>query len=276
MITESPSMPDLAANSEGLKVHLRLVGAANLTYRVVSLRPATGVRFSTNRFHDTWHILTDGGGAFILARLLWGLAFQKQPNTVVMIDRPHLVPTPFDADPADQILFAMPGTPTDTDHLRALVAALRRSTSSDRTIRFHTFGLPRAVAWTREEWRRRRHDLDALRSQERIDRRAGVLCYSAPPEILRAEATMIYGTKPMRSGNYHYLVERDRYPEGEVQVFSNFADRLSAARVARREIVGDLDQRIPEDDQRWAVQRRTESGHARLIRARRGASKETG
>ena len=259
---------------EGLKLHLRLVQAAGVVYRVVSLRPGTGVRFSTNRFHDTWHILTDGGGAFVLARLLWGLSFQKQPDTVVLIDRPHLVPTPFDADRADRILVARPGTPTDAEHLRALAAALRRSRVPDRTIRFHTFGLEEVVGWTWQEWRRHGHVLDAARPHERIDRRAGMLCYVAPPAILRAEAAMIHRTPPSRYGSYHYLVERGRWPEGEVQVFSNFADRLSAARVARREMLGDDDRPIVEDEERWAVQERAEAGHARLLRARRGAKEE--
>lgn len=44
-------------------------------------------------------------GAFgqLFGRLLWGLAFQRKPGTLVLIDREHLVPTPFEADQPDPI-----------------------------------------------------------------------------------------------------------------------------------------------------------------------------
>ena len=46
-------------------------------------------------------MLSDRHGARPVARLLSGLSYQARPGTILMIDRPFLAPTPFDADPAD-------------------------------------------------------------------------------------------------------------------------------------------------------------------------------
>ena len=130
-----------AWNARGLKVHLRLVSVGAITYRVVTLRPATRVAFSSNYFHDTWHVLTGCSGALVLGRLLWGLGFQRQPGTVVLIDAPHLVATPFESDPADPILLIPEGlTAVDAASLRELRRRLPAVPTA--TIRWHTFGLP--------------------------------------------------------------------------------------------------------------------------------------
>jgi len=73
-----------------LKLHLRVLEVHRKTLRVVSLRPQLGARFSTNYYHDTWHILAGVDGADVLGRLLWGLAFQRQPGTLILIDGDHL------------------------------------------------------------------------------------------------------------------------------------------------------------------------------------------
>ena len=96
---ESPHVPIRNRHAKGLKMHLREVRVGSYTYRVVSLRASTTTRFSTNYFHQTWHLLTDGEGAALLARLFWGLAFQRMPGTLLLIEAEHLVPTPFEADP---------------------------------------------------------------------------------------------------------------------------------------------------------------------------------
>src|SRR5215467_6778077 len=87
-----------------LKLHRRLMRLDGRDYTVITLRPGTDARFSTNYFHDTWHVLSDWHGARLLGRLLWGLAYQRVPGTLVLIDRPFLDPNPFDAEPADPIV----------------------------------------------------------------------------------------------------------------------------------------------------------------------------
>src|SRR5262245_17904657 len=81
-----------------LKMHLRLLRLAGRVYRVVTPRPNFGAVFSTNFYHQTWHIVSDQHGARMLARLLWGLSFQRQPGTLVLVHGRHLRPTPFEAE----------------------------------------------------------------------------------------------------------------------------------------------------------------------------------
>jgi hypothetical protein len=60
-------------------VHRHLVRLDGREYTVITPRPGTGVSFSTNRYHGTWHVLSCLRGARLLARLLWGLAYQRVP-----------------------------------------------------------------------------------------------------------------------------------------------------------------------------------------------------
>ena len=76
-----------------MKFHLREVRAGGRLYCVVTPRPGADVRFSTNNFHDTWHVVTDAAGARMFARLLWGLAYQRQPGTVALLHGEFLRPT---------------------------------------------------------------------------------------------------------------------------------------------------------------------------------------
>jgi hypothetical protein len=258
------------ALSGALKVHLRVVDIAGVTYRVASLRPATRVRFSSNYFHETWHILVGSDGADLLARILWGLAFQRQPGTLFLIDQPHLVATPFEADPADPIAIVPAGmTPVDRDRMGALRRALRRAPV--RTIRWHTFGLERALVDERDElgalWYRREHA--GLRRRERMSRIAGVVCFTSPPALLRASACGVAWLAQGRRDGYLPLAAhtRDRWcPDGEVQLLPGFAADVAAAAVARREIIGD--RAIASDDERDAIYARKDRVAARRRRPR--------
>jgi hypothetical protein len=263
---------DRAANRRGLKVHLRVLAIAGTTYRVVSLRPQTKVRFSTNYFHDTWHILTGCGGAALLGRLLWGLAFQRQPGTLIWIDAPHVVTTPFEADRADPIVIVPAGlTRFEPDHLRALRRRLRDG-GPVTSIRWHTFGLPDMLddvdRWRSWRWKEHR----AARARERMSRTAGLVCYTAPPVLLRSDGAGVYAMRHATQGSYHPLASgHDRWswgPDGEVQVIPRFEDDVAAAAVARREVLGAGDAHIVDADQRWAVWDRLDEVRARRRLAR--------
>ncbi|MDQ3366702.1 MAG: hypothetical protein M3680_14855 [Myxococcota bacterium] len=270
----------------GLAVHLRVFAIHGATLRVVTLRPQTTARFSTNYFHDTWHILAGGDGAAIFGRLLWGLAFQRHPGTVVLIDRTHLVPTPFEADPPTPILLVPAGlTAVEVDTLRALRQRLRRAPSPPTTIRWHTFGMPAALAaaaaprhqpWRRDPagdvWRDAEHR--ALRTRERMSKRAGFICYTAPAAILRSHALAIYRMRTcVGSSSYHPLAEHSsghRWGiDGELQLIPHFDDAVSAAVVARREVLGDRPAALVSDDDRQRLYRRTDRALERLHASRR-------
>jgi hypothetical protein len=246
--------------THALKMHLRVLDIHRTTLRVVTLRPGTPVRFSTNYFHGTWHILGDPGAASVLSRLLWGLAFQAHAGTIVLVDREHLVPTPFDADPPDPILLVRDGLArVDVDTLRALAKRLRRPLPPTTTIRWHTFGLPHAIAAGEEggtPWRRRRPD-----PRERMSRRGGFVCYTAPREVLKATALAVHDMSTRASG-YFPLGEAGRwgwwYADGEVQTIERFASCVRAATLARREVLGPA-RAIVSEEQRREIHRRRDA-----------------
>ncbi len=265
--------PDRAANRRGLKVHLRVVALGATTYRVVSLRPSTRARFSTNHFHGAWHVITGSGGAAVLGRLLWGLAFQRQPQTLVWLDAPHVTSTPFDGDRAEPIAIIPAGvTGFVPAHLRALRDRLP-GVASTATIRWHTFGLPEALAAERL-WSPWRHRPRATFAREQMSRTLGVVCYTAPPALLRAHGADVYAMRRARRGSYLPLAEHRVPgvwgPEGEVQVIPHFDDDVAAAAVARREVLGSgVDPTRPID----ANDREAIWGHLAVVQARRARAR---
>lgn len=226
-----------------LKLHRQRIRLAGRPYTVVTLRSGTDARFSTNFAHDTWHILSDWHGARLLGRLLWGLAYQRVPGTLVLIDRPFLDPNPFDAEPADPIaLVPAHLTPLTGSAARELRQRLPLR-GSDGTVRWHTHGLDVAVAERRAE---RARPVGSLRPrwirprgfQERMRRVSGLLTLAADPAALRSCAVQIFTL-----GEYDYrgmdYVDVDG-ANGEVQVFRDYRRRVSAARIARREVLTEL------------------------------------
>jgi hypothetical protein len=258
---------NLAKNlSRPLKLHLRLIRLRDVTLRVVTLRPQTRARFSTNYFHDTWHVLADMDGAAVFGRLLWGLAFQRHRDTLVLIDRPHLAPTPFDGDPPDPILLMPAGlTRVDVDHLRELRRRLRRAPGPTSTIRWSIFGMSEDLDFSPP-----RHQRDRLHLHERMSRTAGFICYTAPPAMLRSHGGYIHQMQGSL-GNYLPLAECRHYwpSDGEFQLVPHFEDLVSAAVVARREVLGGQDRALASDLEREAVWDRAYTTLRRLHDARR-------
>src|SRR5215472_11922567 len=129
-----------------MKLHRHVVACGGSDYTVITLRPGAYARFSDNYYHGTWHILSDSRGARALGRLLWGLAYQRVPGTLVLIDRPQLDPSPFNGEPADPIALV----PSQLTALPAQAARELRArlplTRPAGTVRWQTPGLDRAVA----------------------------------------------------------------------------------------------------------------------------------
>lgn len=249
--------PQAARDSgDRLKLHRRVLRADGREYTVITLRPGGRVRFSTNRHHDTWHILSDGHGARVLARLLWGLSFQRRPGTLVVIDGPHLDPNPFDAEPATPIALVHADltvlTPAAARRLRRLLAT---GAKPDGTVRWHAWGLEEEVSlllrrWEAGIWPVRLSRPDDHRTA--IERIGGMLVLRGLPRRLREWAVGVALLDVGRHGMDHvYLDTADwpaRHPEGEVQIFRNYRQRVSVAKVARREILsrGDTARLTPD------------------------------
>lgn len=129
-----------ATGGSVMKLHRHSVVLDARPYTIIRLRADAHVRFSTNNFHETWHVISDEPGAKTLARLLWGLAYQRLPGTLVLIDGRHLDTNPFDAEPTDPIVLL-------PSHLTVLTRQAARSlrrlswTNPDGTVRWRTHGL---------------------------------------------------------------------------------------------------------------------------------------
>jgi hypothetical protein len=174
--------PGISESTGGrLRLHRYLLRLDGREYTVITPRPGRGVGFSINRYHDTWHVLSDLRGAQLLARLLWVLAYQRVPGTLVVTGPPLLDPNPFDAEPADPIALV----PAVLTPLRAQAARQLRHrlplVMPAGTVRWHTPGLTPAVTACRGEREspRGQRPWYPPGAGHRIDRVGGVLVLAA-------------------------------------------------------------------------------------------------
>ncbi len=235
--------PGSAANTGSvLKLHRRRIVLDGRSYTVITMRPDADVRFSSNCFHDTWHVLSDWRGARTLGRLLWGLSFQRHEGTLVLIDRVHLDPNPFDAAPADPIVLLPTHLTVLTEQAaRRLRQRLPQCDRPEGTVRWRTHGLDRQLALENDlrsqpNW----HDLQAFEPRptgwKAVERIGGLIVLAAGAKGLRRWASRIVklGKWSYYGMDYTYLCGA----EGEVQVFRQYRREVGVARQARREILG--------------------------------------
>jgi len=256
---------DARAAGDATKLHLRHVRVDGAGYRVLTLRPGTDAAFSTNYFHETWHIVNDPRGGRLLARVMWALSYQRQPGTVFIVHGEHLRPNPFEAEPSNPIVI-IPGhlTPADEQSLRGLRGRLARLGPSVCTVRLRAHGLDLSLANPQPDasdeveflWRRRGRE---PWTRERMSHRGGFICYTAPPAVLRCQAKSVYETaldNPRM--NYQYLAEglRHWYADGEVQLFNDYRQQLRDAALARREVLAELEALPPTESLRERIWRR--------------------
>ncbi|MFB4302824.1 hypothetical protein [Actinomadura sp. NTSP31] len=224
---------------DGMKLHRRTVRLGGRDHTVIGLRPATRARFSTNLFHETWHVLSDQHGARVLARLLWGLAYQSRPGTLLVIDRPFLAPTPFDADPADPIVLVPSWhTPFTAATARELARRLPLRRAPDGTVRWRTHGLDGALADPRA-WFRDRPPTDRP-ERGRVKRTHGLVALlpARPAEAREwaVQAGWLDAANP-HGMDHDYLDGQCRWASGEIQIFRDFHRRVSVARRARADVL---------------------------------------
>ncbi|MEU8135164.1 hypothetical protein [Streptodolium elevatio] len=232
----------------GLKLHRRTLRLDGRSYTVLGLRPGTAERFAVNEFHGTWHVVTHRAGALLLGSLLWGMAHQRAQNTVLVVDRPFLDTNPFDAEPSPPIVIAPAHlAPFGDRAARELRRRLPLSTPSEGTVRLRTSGYAEALAdtqaWFRNRPPRHFHGYDERHRRPVIGVRAGLLVLPGTAEWLREWAVEIGPLDPARPGAASGLgmvydcIHTDF--SLEVQVFDNYHDRVTAARLAREQLESD-------------------------------------
>ncbi|MGK5551068.1 hypothetical protein ACSNOI_05585 [Actinomadura kijaniata] len=227
------------AAADGMKLHRRTLRLDGRAHTVVGLRPETAVRFSTNLFHGTWHVLSDRHGARLLGRLLWGLAYQSRPGTLVVIDREFVAPTPFDADPGDPIVLVPAWeTPFTGKVARDLKARLPLTGAPDGTVRWRTHGLDAALADEDAWWARQPGSWEWDGGRVRRANGMVVLGPSSPAEARNwgVVAARLDPHNP-HGMDYEYLGRWDHGQDGEIQIFRHFHRMVSVARRARAEVL---------------------------------------
>lgn len=218
------------------------------TYTVLGLRPTARERFAVNHFHDTWHIVSDQAGALLLAKLMWALSYERSPDTLVLIDRPFLDPNPFDAEKSPPIvLTAHKLTVFDAAAARELRRRLPLSAPSEGTVRYRAPGLAAAAedpqAWLAAQPTRPYHWADRRYARPTVGVRSGVLHVSGGVDELREWAVRLmrvnpYAVWPHTPGGTDYDHLGDDYSL-EVQVFTDYRLRVSAARQARAQLAAE-------------------------------------
>lgn len=249
--------------SERVKLHRRYVDLDGRAFTVLTLRSSTKCRYATNYFHGTWHVLSDAGGARLLGRLCWSLAFQRRQGTIVVIDHPFLVPNPFDADKSSPIVIANADLATlNRTALTQLKRALLHQKRPDGTVQLSTSSLDRLLA---EDTAGGLLRLDQQESgvwwndhQKRgwTDRVNGVVVLAAPPPILQWWAIWLsqLGSHWYEGSDYTPLEHPTiRRGDGEVQVFKDFSTMVTRAVATRERLFPGASHRELLDDERRAV-----------------------
>ncbi|MCF2527503.1 hypothetical protein [Yinghuangia soli] len=230
---------------DNVKLHRRTLLLDGRRYTVLGLRPAAAERFAVNHFHGTWHIVTHTAGSHLLAALLWGLSYQRTPDTILVVDRPFLDANPFDAQPSPPIVVVpVQTTPFGDGAARDLRRKLPLG-PSEGTVRLHAHGLAAALtdsrAWFAARPPQNYHGYDQRHMRPVIRQRAGLLVLPGTADWLREWAVQIGGLNAeAHRGPYAPRgMDYDDIHEDfslEVQVFADYRARVTAARLAREQL----------------------------------------
>jgi hypothetical protein len=110
-----------------------------------------------------------------------------------------------------------------------------------------------------------------------MERLGGLICYSAPPAILRQQALTIHRLKVRKGGDwtamdYQFLAlesSRDTwFGDGEVQIFADYMDRVGAAIEARRELLSNPKQATISEEVQEAISRRRDRIKSQRLKRR--------
>lgn len=266
-----------------VKLHRRSAALDGRVFTVLTPPPSMSVRFATNFFHETWHVLTDTAGAQLLGRICWWLSYQRRPNSIVVIHDPFLVPNPFDGDKSTPIALCN----SDLAHVSPRAASdlkrwLDRPGRSEGSVRVATPSLtcylelgPDWAPWpgpppsgAMSQLRSDQQDRGSwwrLRDWQTLTTRVnGFVLISAQAELLRmwAISASQLGSAWYEGTESTFLdhpLRRDR--SGEIQVFERFPEMVQTAIEVRERLFPGSSSRQLLDDERRVVWAALPPGH---------------
>jgi hypothetical protein len=218
-------------------------------------------RFATNRYHETWHVISDGAGAQLLARLYWAMAFQQRQRTFVLIDRPLLVPNPFDADPSTPIIIVNNDLgPLEREVVKDLQPKVPLDTPSMGTVVLQTRGLDAALE--DEAAFHRRDDQATWRDHHQkrrwIEGTSGFLVMAAPPPVLRGWGVELSNLGKQTRDGMEWSHLDDPEKTGEIQIIGDFTKQVEAAIALRKQLFPEKSGGLLTDEERaqvWSARR---------------------
>lgn len=266
-----------------LRCHLYLRTLGQRVFRLLVPRARDGLRLSTNRYHDTWHVLCAPGHIRALRRLFWATAFDRHEHTMVVLSGPLLCPTPFDSIRSYPVIIAC----SDRAHLRnddasRLLRGLRPHKPPECTVKLQTFGLDHVDSLGRDarrEWHEREARDAADRGALRVDLVGGAILMQGSAAALRAEAASLLHLEralPPGDSNYDYVGNwtKTRGMPGEVQVFADYEIMLRDAKLARERLSREAAAVPPDTFNELVCEERARRGAAGIRWRRRQARRQ--
>ena len=214
------------------KLHLHKCTLRGRCYTIIMPRSGIHIRWATNFYHETWHILGTMNSTQFLGHLMWDLSFHKDPYTYVYIDQSLLVCNPFDARPSDPILIGKLKPPSEL-----CLYLKNKRPPSHKSYRLKSQSLTKIIndKSARGEFYRK----NSLNKQIlQVSRIKGVITLSGGMHALQSEgvsAAFMY-TIPgdyFDKMDYHGIWQKDKV-DGEFQIFHDFYHQVGAAKSADR------------------------------------------
>lgn len=269
-ILDRPDNASPESMTRKLRLHRREWRHDQRTYQVISLRPGDRFRYAVDpRYGRLTMIWSDLAGVRLLGRLLWGLSYQRRPDTLLVLDPNHLATHPEHGRPSLGVVFAVAGRTVLPRSLAGRVTdpALWR-TAPTGTVTWNTAGLPTAMEDLRRRQEDRRRGLPIPDEYHPCpaaplikDCGPGVVI-AAVPERLRQWATSMVDV-----GGFWYRGEACAEPEYEhafdVHAVRHFDSRTAAAARARARIRTDPDRSVtPRDVDEHVADQLTQATHS--------------
>ena len=235
--------PSAAVLTRRLRLHRREWHHDGRTYQVISLRPSDPTRYAARTERHWTVISSDLAGARLLGRLLWGLSYQRRPDTLLVLEPNRMLPDPDHGRPSPTLVFAVAGR---TVLPVATARRLRRPelwrTRPTGTVTWNTSGFPKALRTLHAAQDARRDGVLVPDTYEPTPRPAHV---TVSPGLVTALAVpprlCDWGTSAGDAGGYWYgdesCTEMDWAATLDVHAVRHFYRRAAIACRARVEVL---------------------------------------